>query len=85
MLFPLRSCRRHRALWVQWDRLCALSPWMALLQGGLVGLLFFTAWAKALQAGSPTCFDRSPAGSGVLVVLHAPPEPCQSWALMILC
>lgn len=85
MLFPLRSCRRHRALWVQWDRLCALSLWMALLQGESVGLLFFTAWAKALQAGSPTHFDRCPAGSGVLVVLHTPPEPCQSWALVILC
>lgn len=73
------------ALWVPWDWLCALSPWVALLQGGVVGLLFFTACAAALQAGSPSHLNKYPAGSGMLGMLRTPPEPCQSCALVIFC
>lgn len=78
MPLPVRICR---AVWGLWGRLCALSPWVSLLQGGLVGLLFLTA----LQAGSPTHFSKSPAAPGLSVVLCAPPEPSQSSALGIFC
>lgn len=46
------------------------APWM-------VGLLFSAARATILLDGSPACFNKSPDGSGVLLVPFIPLQTSQ--------